>query len=107
MDHNMDAYLWGSTILPTGESAAVSLIRVIVVMPVRLLEAHVLRGRPRLCRGMNRGVSVVMVLLRLVGLAGFCFSSVDLQHFVARAPSSLSARLSFSMSREKVSGMEA
>ena len=44
-----------------------------------------------------------MVLLRLVGPAEFCFSSVDLQHSVTRAPSSPSARLGFSPRRERES----
>jgi len=45
----------------------------------------------------------MMILLRLVGCAGFCSSPVDLQHSVVQAPSSPSIRLGFSPSRERES----
>ena len=45
----------------------------------------------------------MMALLRLVSPVRFCFSFVDLQHSVARAPSSPSARLGFSPSKERES----
>src|SRR6185312_3848906 len=106
VDHKMNAYLQGSTVLVhrrirccrpgTGHSYTDR------TPPRSSCSPWTAPAVPR----HGPGVSVVKDLLWLVR-AGSCSSSVDLQHFVVRVLSSPSAMLDFSPSRERVSGMEA